>query len=456
MVSASAWFVVNASPCDRRLRCSYLGGRYGHTAILFAAGTASATLGALAEVASLACKGLQRLGLSPNLGPGKSEAVLLIQGEGSRSVRREAFCPECPGVLFDGPDGRRLLIRIAPEYVHLGTLVRADSHELPDIRRRAHLARQALAPLRKKAFCNPCLTASEKRDLLVQRVFAKYLHGAGLWRLQSVHEKEAASEPLRSIQRGTVRALTGISSQGLSSEQVAALLDVATSEEMLADARMRSALELVRVRASAMWDTLVTDGVWLRLVGGDFADAIRRVGDDLPVPESMAPSVSLQFLQAHTRRLTLLAKRYLKSCRAGRLRLAKDTLADVSTRPPDPVIQIGDEPTTAYDDGFMCTLCGRSFPCQRACSVHMARRHGMYTCATNVTFGSRREVCRQEFWTSFRLQQHLRKNRRCLSVYWHSDLEGSGTGQGDRRDHSWQPATIVEGPQPFWATRRPV
>ena len=358
---------------------------------------------------------------------------------------------------FQGPDGQQLFFRISPEYVHLGTVVRADSHELPDIRRRSQLAKQALSPLRKKAFCNPCLTAAEKRDLLVQRVFAKFLHGAGLWRLSTTHELDAASEPLRSIQRGSVRALTGVSSQGLSSDQVAALLDVATSEELLADARMRSALELIRVQASVMWEALVADGVWLRLVGNDFAEAIRLAEEALPAPPAHEPAAVFHFLHSHAKRLTSLAKRYLRSCREGRRDLAKATLATVALPSVAGVIRIADEPTAGFDDGILCTLCGKSFSCQRTCSVHMARHHGLHTCATKVTFGTRCEVCRQEFWTSLRLQQHLRKSKVCLSVYWHSDLEGSGTGQGgDRRDHCWQPAVRVEGSQPFWAIQRPV
>ena len=429
------------------------------TAVLFATVTAGEVLGALAEVASLACRGLRRLGLNPNLGAGKTEAVLQIQGEGLRRAKQRAFCPNAPGVPFTGPEGQELFVRIAPEYVHLGSIVRADLHELPDIKRRAPLARQALAPLRQRVFGNSFLTRQEKTDLLTQRVFAKYLHGAGLWRLGTAHEKDAASEPLRSIQRSCVRSFAGISSQGMSSDEVAAVLDVATAEELLSAERMPAALEVSRVGAHDMWDALVQDGVWLNLVRKDFADAVGPGPPELLLSPSAPPATVLAFLRAHSQALRGVCRSFTRKRRQGRECLVAGAISAAKARAG--VIRIPDAPETqaSFDDSFMCLRlrCGKTFPDSQTCSVHLARHHQVPTLATSVCFGSRCEVCMQEFWTQSRLQQHLRKTRWCLHVYNQGDLEGTGTAPDvDRRNHVWQPAVRVEGPQPFWASQRPV
>ena len=426
------------------------------TAVLFATVTADEVRGALAEVAELACNGLRRLGLEPNLAAGKTEAVLQLQGTGSRTVKQQAFCPSTSGVPFRGPDGQTLFVRLAPEYVHLGSVVRADLHELPDIKRRSALAKQTFAPLRKRILCNSYLTRPEKTDLLVQRVFAKFLHGSGLWRLATLHEKEAASEPLRSIQRSCVRCFTGLSCQGMSSDEVAAVLDVNTAEELLASERMRAALEVSRVRANDMWDALVQDGVWLHLVKHDFVSAIGPERPDLALDPAATPAAVLSFLRQHPQALRSVCRHFARNRRRSREVLVPAAIAAAQARAG--TVRVPDGPDTAvtHDDGYMCLQCGKTFPDSRTCAVHLARHHQVPTLATSVCFGTRCEVCMQEFWTQSRLQQHLRKARRCLQVYSHSDLDGSGTGPDvDRRSHCWQPATRVEGPQPFWATQRP-
>ena len=181
------------------------------TAILFGVRSAAEVLPALGQVASVACNGMQRLGLTPNFGPGKTEAVLLLQGFGSKRLKQQELCSETPGIFFTDCQGDRRFVRIVTAYTHLGTVLRADGHEIPNIRHRAGLMRKTLGPLRSKIFSNPFVTAAEKRLLFEQRVLPKFLYGAGLWRLSTMHEEQAALEPIRMAMRGSFRALTGFS-----------------------------------------------------------------------------------------------------------------------------------------------------------------------------------------------------------------------------------------------------
>ena len=419
------------------------------TAVMFATSLADELPQAL-SAATCVCNGLARLGLRPNLGPGKTEAVLLVQGAGTQSVRRRLFCADSPGVSFMGPDGLPHVVRISQDYVHLGTLVRSDLHEIPNIKRRAALARKALVPLRRRIFCNDYTTPEEKRELLVQRVFAKFLHGSGLWRLGTAHEQDAASEPIRSAQRSCVKAFTGVSSQGLDSSEVAALLDVPTAEKLLSAERLRTSLEVIRIKAAHMWEAIVRDGVWLAQVHQDLLQASRVTKLSLPIPQLATPAQVRDFLYEHASTLRGIGNAYLRSCRHLRKPLASSARSKaIALGVPEHRLQ---DTHPVFDDGHLCMQCGRTFATARVCAVHLARHHSIPTRSTQVCYGTRCEVCLQEFWTSFRLQQHLEKSSRCLETYWHGDVAGTGhVASEDRREHSARPAVVTPGPKPFWA-----
>ena len=93
--------------------------------------------------------------------------------------------------------------------------------------------RKTLGPLRSKVFSNPFVTAAGKRLLFEQRVLPKFLYGAGLWRLSTLHEEQAALEPVRMAMRGSFRALTGYSCKALSAKEIAAVLDLPTAQKAL-------------------------------------------------------------------------------------------------------------------------------------------------------------------------------------------------------------------------------
>ena len=427
------------------------------TAVLFVAGHPDQLLGALQTVTESVCRGIARLGLTANLGAGKTEAVLSVRGYGCKRVCREIFCPECPGIHFEGPTGQQQFVRIVSEYTHLGSVLRSDGHELPNIKARARLARAAYTPLRKRILANPYLTVAEKREIFTQRVISKYVHGAGLWQLRTAHERSAAHEPIRHAMRSSLKAITGISSHGLNAEQVAALLELPTAEETLAVARIRTAREAACLSAPAAWQAYLDDGCWLRQVGADLAEAWKTVppGNGPLVPT--APAGVLEFVRAHSHELKGICRRYLAHCVKARSALAVATKAKVAAFPPATHSIYVEDDFPELDDGFVCVQCGKTLPCSRTLAVHMARAHHRLSDVTRMTTGTRCEVCRTEFWEPHRLRTHISRSRLCYHLYWHGDQsrEDGSLVQSDRRLHASAPAVVTPGPQPFWASLRP-
>ena len=422
------------------------------TAILFGVRTAADVLPALGQVASAACNGMQRLGLTPNFGPGKTEAVLLLQGVGSKRLKQQELCSETPGIFFTDCQGDRRFVRIVTAYTHLGTVLRADGHEIPNIRHRAGLMRRTLGPLRSKVFSNPFVTAAEKRLLFEQRVLPKFLYGAGLWRLSTMHEEQAALEPIRMAMRGSFRALTGYSCQALSAKEIAAVLDLPTAEDFLATKRIRTVREVAQVHAESAWTAFCQDGHWLTQVGVDLSVALRLLDSTLVLPLPSPPAAVLAFVRRHCSSLRWTGRHYLRRCRATQAELRCRVLASLVS-PPSPVdapILVSDEDTAGL--GVPCHLCNKLLPCRRTLAVHLARRHGVDAAATQVAHGTRCEVCGMEFWATDRLRVHLRKSRSCLLVYDHGDQERNPeTEVLDRLVHASRPAVRTAGPRPWWA-----
>ena len=244
------------------------------TAILFTSRRAEDVTADLAEVASLMCAGLTRLGLSPNFAAGKTETMLVWKGSGCRAARRSALCQAHPAIPFLMPDGTQNHIRIVPGYVHLGNFIQGDLHELPCIQHRAQLMRSLFEPLRKKLLSSQFLSVGEKTRLLSERVFPRFLHGAGLWRLATRHEQEAFHSALASVVRASLRPILGLTCQGLDATEACAALGVPTSAELLTAARARAWCEVAGEGDVYTWQSLVRDGVWM-------ADATRACADIL-------------------------------------------------------------------------------------------------------------------------------------------------------------------------------
>ena len=72
--------------------------------------------------------------------------------------------------------------------------------------------------------------------------------------------------------------------------------------------------------------------------------------------------------------------------------------------------------------------------------------------------GSVCQVCCQQWWSTYRLKEHLRRSLPCRTAWSHADLNAPlpFEATGHRQDRAWKPPATIAGPQPVWATLRPV
>ena len=409
--------------------------------ILLTAASARAVPEAVTCTAGFFIESMHRAGLKANLGAGKTEAMLCFHGPDSRAMRQQLFCQAEPSLPFSTPHetGR---IRLTATYDYLGTTVQADGHPLPDIRRRRDLARETFRPLKARIMRNPALTRSEKIDLIRSRVLPRMLYGAGLWSVSTQKEEDAIQSAIFGFYRGSFQPLFGVKSQGYTNLEVAGAIGLPTPEELLAVERVRAATQLARGGFRTVLEELSLDPHWwpavlqaaktIELIPpdmDDFSDILQR----LAVPRSTVRAACKKFVK---RRVT--ARRI--------------DWADIKPRPPCDTALIVAAQGAALP--WQCSLCQSAFGNKRGLAVHMAGHHGHRALQARTAVGTRCEVCAREFWSRFRLAEHLRRSPHCQHVYAEAEIEDQPE-VARSQDGAWRPCVVSHGPRPWWATLNP-
>ncbi|CAE7852303.1 SRP19 [Symbiodinium microadriaticum] len=406
--------------------------------ILLQASAPGAVMTAVAQTMSFFLAELKQAGLKANMGPGKTEALLSINGPGARRVRQQIFCQDSPAIALKPGDGEGT-IRVTSSYEYLGSLVQADGHALPAILHRRRLAREMFRPIKNRMLRNPALTMQEKIDLVRSRILTRFFYGSGLWTLGTQREKDTVEETVFGFYRGAFRHILAVSSQGYSNIELAGALGLPTPGELLNVERARTVVQLAREGLSTVLIELAHDEVWWTQT----EEAVRAVG----LAETGASLSAFLPIAAHLTPSEVRAKCKLYLTHGIRARWIP--IAKVQPRPACDTVRItaATGPQLPWD----CSLCPCAFATRKDLAVHEARKHGKRAQHVLCAVGSRCEVCSTEFWSQARLSEHLRKQPRCLQVYTEGDICHTPS-PAQKGLHAWKPSIRTYGPQPWWAT----
>ena len=394
-------------------------------------------------------------GVHVNFDKGKTEALCFLRGQNSRTVRRELLQGETPTVTVELRNGNAVALRLVDSYVHLGSLLTHTGSPAADAKAKAHAASPTFDRLRKTLLRNPELLRREKVDLVRSLILAKVLYGAGLWNPCSTADANACRSAVARFWRFAFRPITGLSSIFLTDEEVCRSLGALSPCETLNAERVRQLAVVVQEGPSFLWDCLLVEASWLGLAFAALADVCRTLdfcfGRELPSDRS----VCLAFLRSRAACLARLPGKYTKlvltSARSEDV-LEKATLATAREKE-------GWTPLTlpsAAQGCHACPICHATFSSKAAAASHQASRHGVSLLGTGVS-GSTCHVCCQQWWTTFRLKEHLRRSEVCRNAWHGADLDPPLPFEhtGSRQNRAWRPPVPVAGPRPFWATLAP-
>ena len=410
---------------------------------------------ALTKVVQIVEHHSRAIGVELNFDKGKTEALCAFRGPGSKAVRRELLSSDCPSIPVTLRSGQVANLRLVESYAHLGSVVNHAASPVGDIRAKVQAAMPCLERLRRTLLRNQELSSTEKIELVRSLIIAKVSYGSAIWCPTTAQEENACCMAFGKIWRQALRPILGLSSLYLDDDEVCGLLGVLTPQQSLAVERIRQLTLVVKHGPSFLWACLLAEGKWL----AHALQALRVVTVRLRITDIECSAVCEQTLLAlrdQITRLYSLPRRFGKQVLQDRCCDKIREQATLRTRWESegwiPITLA----TEARSVEFACVNCRATFSTKAALASHQASRHGVKLVCHAVS-GSACPVCRQEWWTTFRLREHLRRAPQCRASWNEVDLPTAQSFEhtGSRADRAWRPPVEVEGPQPFWATLNP-
>ena len=391
---------------------------------------------------------LAGIGLEVNFLPGKTEALLQWRGAKSRELRRRYLAEASPSVSVQLCQDRAVHLTLTRSYIHLGGLVRDDACQMEEIQRRRRQAQGTFSKLRKRLFFNPHLSPAEKLSLLFSLVHRSFLHGAGFWSLSTKQELTSFHAIISGWYRASVRPLRGLSARGLTDAAVLDILGVLSPDDILHVERCRLLIVLAKfgdrhllssIRDVESWASSVLESASHVFCSGhtDFFALVSWIAADIRRCQGLIKTFRRRQVQARQARQAAA--------------LAQATALQTLHRSGGTTFTVSSASTEAL---HVCTTCGLLCGSKASLASHRSKVHGVSGCATTF-FGTVCHVCKHEFWTTPRLQMHLRKRPECRSVFRNSDLDYQHWEFVNDPGLARKPAVAVSSPRPFWATLRP-
>ena len=410
---------------------------------------------ALVKVTQIVEHHSRSIGVELNFEQGKTEALCAFRGPGSKAVRRTLLSSDSPCIPVTLRNDKVVHLRLVESYVHLGSVVNHSASPIGDIRAKVQSATPCFERLRRTLLRNQELSVKEKTELVRSLIVAKVAYGSALWCPTTLQEEQACCMAFGKIWRQALRPILGLSSLYLDDDEVCRVLGVLSPQQSLQVERVRQLALVVEHGPSFLWACLLEEGKWL----AHALRALQAICSHLQITEMPLGGVSdstLAGLRCHATRLRALPRRYCKSvlqdrnCGPIREKAALRTKWESEGWVP---VTLAVEARCVE---FACGHCCATFSTKAALASHQASRHGVKLVCDAVS-GSACPVCRQEWWTTFRLKEHLRRAPQCRAAWNEADLPTACSFEqtGTRADKAWRPPVVIEGPQPFWATLNP-
>ena len=395
-------------------------------------------------------KELRAIGVDINFSRGKTELLPVLHGAGSRKARQEWLCERGAQLLVALGADRSEVVHVTASYVHLGARIDGTNRDLASIRHRLQLTREMIRPL-QRLFRNPFITPDEKVHLLRSMPLARLRHGSGFWRTDCTQSRRAYAAAYNELPRRMFRYVTGLSTQGLTDDDVCLILGLATAAEARAADLVRHAVWIFLEPLPVLHDMWRADHAWMHEVQQACQCVAARIEPELRTPWE-------RFLARPAIAITW-SKRFLRRCVKDRrdARAARTREAQAMQRLREAGCILCHRGPHAPDKRplFQCEVCGDNFSTAAAKASHLSKVHGKTAAATAASAGSACPVCRTEFWTTKRLKDHLRRSPRCLCVTVEADIQADVADNVRGSQQAWLPATRLVGPQPWWACQRP-
>ena len=365
---------------------------------------------------------LTRLGMKPNMGKGKTEAILHVHGKGSKRVRQFVH-HHCKSKLrISLTDDQDEELRIVPTYVHLGGVLTHDCKIKPEIKRKLAVANATLDNYKAKVLHNPKVSLEMRVHIFRATVAMALNYNLGTWPPLSFGENRLwCGGVLRLYKRLLVKHYTQEEQFHMTEGRLLSLLQLPHPTEILHTARLRHFAMCLKRSNQQFWALVAHDSLWKQQV----IEAARWVHSQikghtvLPDPEVEDALLAWQYY------MTSNEKRFLRVVKRAQLhaQMQRSIHAEVHhfhTRILKMLQQGGlrrvdeeQEETVLETAHNTCLICGTEWPTRKAWAVHSFKSHGRVNAYRQLQLGTRCEACGRNFANNARLTRHFRYAQKC-------------------------------------------
>ena len=161
---------------------------------------------AMRRISTVVFQECLRHGLVPNLKRGKTEILLMLKGEGSRSAKAQYFNGTDPKLFLDEMPEEFQNVSLVHTYRHLGTRMHIGQKMLPELKARCGQAGATFRKYRRQIFQNARISLRKRLFLFNSLVASIMEFNAGTWSGLSKGEWAYFNKRILNMYRSIARA----------------------------------------------------------------------------------------------------------------------------------------------------------------------------------------------------------------------------------------------------------
>ena len=360
-------------------------------------------------------------GLSANIGPTKTAAIVAPAGPGSRAVRGDLYGTR-KGRIPVIPENRgSFLLDLVPDYKHLGSYISHSGCMLKEIRHRLAAGRSALKEGKQRLFACRQIPLARRVSVFKAHVLSAVLSGVGTWPALNGQEATLFTGGLISM----YRQLLCLRVEGGFSCTIVQILDkvgLLPPSALLHLARLRFLGQLVRSGPDPAWALLCHFSAFLQ--------ALREASDWLLAAVGTVCSLG-DIVTDWTQWVGLLHdspgrfRGILKRAEAWHL-LRISILAQLENFGREHWTAAAAASATPLEEcTHACIPCKLAFHTRQQWGAHAHRVHAYHSRAHRIAKGRTCGACGLQVASLGRLRTHLRLSPACVS--WTEQAVAAGT-----------------------------
>ena len=358
-------------------------------------------------------------GLAINYQTGKTEAIIKLAGQGSKSIKHKVWHMhggKLPIVTEHGVH----FFQLVHSYKHLGSYMQDHAVVLKDIRHRTAQARKAFGQIHRQFYSKRNVHDGTKSAVFEALVMSRHTYNAHTWAWVSekdvVHWENGIRAQVASLAKNRLRPVPPFH---FTTAEICALMGLHGPQDLLHASRLRYVKRAIQTAPSALWDLLhANDHVhswlpWLMTSYKWLCTHLPRVA----LPQFGDVSELLSFIAIDVRWKGKV-KAALKSC-------LRFTAANASGKlwthrlqfQVSRFAQLPEVVSPLQEGQWKCNLCVASFGSKKALAVHARHKHQYRTMLKYYVLGDECLACGKKFFSRTRLLARASASQTCKDTY---------------------------------------